>query len=325
MFAEVALGKGGILFPIFFNSNFTSKSSVLNPSISIGEDGTGTFVFRRTNYRYLRPVKNLPSLTSTGSIQYLRTGTEAISSTFFLAQFDFSSSHLNKVQTIKIDKTYNPVLPIQTKFDYSTLEDLRICSINEKFTFLGNIATAENMRRPFYFEIDKFEKNQDHFSLVNEQIIENSYMSKCEKNWLPIERRYGEFVRWPLAVKKSEKKFAEVISIFRSDSLSADFGEHPKVYGGSQFVLYEDGYIAVIHFKEDGYRKNTHRYLHQFFYYDKNLEFVKSSKPFTFLGFDTEFCSGIAVYSDTIYVSFSCNDSLNFVLSFNSSALIWDT
>jgi hypothetical protein len=324
MFSEWALKNGGTLFPIFFSSSLTSSKSFLNPSLSISDDGTGTFVFRTTNYRYLRPVRNLSSLTSTGSIQYLCPKSTTISNAFFFAHHDFSSSNQNFSTTIEIDRIHSPIVPPNKEFDFSAIEDLRICRFGTTFILLGNIATAEGMRRPFFCEIDPIQKNQNQVPLLNLQTIEISNMNKVEKNWLPIEGRYGEFIRWPISLQKSGTRFAQVVSILQPQLHTPNFREQPNLYGGSQFARYKEGYISVIHFRKNGIRKNNHQYFHQFFFYDINLRFVKSSKPFCFLGFDTEFCSGIATYKDKIYVSFSCNDGLNFVLSFNLAARIWD-
>lgn len=325
MFSEWALKNGGTLFPIVFNANLIANKSLLNPSLSISEDGTGTFVFRSTNYRYLRPVRNLSSLTSTGSIQYLSSQTGAISNSFFLAHHDFHSNNLNTSMTIEIDRIQTPILPMLSEFDYSTLEDLRISRFEAKVILLGNIATTEGKRRPFYCEIDSIDRDQDQFRLLKQQSLEISNMNMIEKNWLPIEGRYGEFIRWPMSLKMSGDRLAQVISIFQPELQTEIFIEQPNIYGGSQFARYEEGYIGVIHFRKNGIRKNNHQYLHQFFFYDKDFNFIKNSKPFSFLGFDTEFCSGISIYKDKIYVSFSCNDSLNFVLSFNRTESLWDS
>lgn len=324
LFSEWALKNGGTLFPIVFNANLIANKSLLNPSLSISEDGTGTFVFRSTNYRYLRPVRNLNSLTSTGSIQYLSSQTGATSNSFFLAHHDFPSNNLKTSKPIKIDRIQTPILPLSSGFDYSTVEDLRISRFEGRLILVGNIATTKGKRRPFYCEVDSINRDRNHFRLLNLQCLEISNMNMIEKNWVPIEGHYGKFVRWPMSLQMSGNRIAQVISIFQQELQTEIFIEQPNIYGGSQFVRYENGYMGVIHLRKNGIRKNNHQYLHKFFLYDKDFNFVKSSNSFSFLGFDTEFCSGLSIYKDKIYVSFSCNDSLNFVLSFNRSESLWE-
>lgn len=324
LFAKWALKNGGTLFPIFFDSSVVLGNSLFNPSINIDQNGVGTFVFREANYRYLRPVKNLRSLTSSGTIQYLKPKNGKICNSFFLAQYDFFSTKLNYNPVIRIDKTFRPSLPLNSDFNYSTLEDLRIGNFGENFNFIGNIVTENGKRRPFYFEIDKLNCNTNQFSLQNQRVIDHIAMNKLEKNWVPIEGKYGEFVRWPLTLPESGHLSAQVISMLKLKLGENQVLENSNVYGGSQIAKLDDGYISIIHSKYKGNRKNNHRYLHQFFYYDTDLNFIKASKPFTFLDFDTEFCSGLTIHLEKIYLTFSCNDSLNFVLSFDKSALIWE-
>jgi hypothetical protein len=324
LFSKWAIKNGGTLFPITFDPTLTRGNSVFNPSISIDAEGTGTLVFRRTNYRYLRPIRNMKSLTSSGSIQYLKPRTDKITNSFFVVKYDFSPSQLNSLPIIVIDKAYWPIFDSNPDFDYSTLEDLRISRFGKKFNFIGNIGMQEGNRRPFYFEIDDINRSQERFHLQNQRAINHPEMHKVEKNWIPIEGNGCELVRWPLVSQESGIDSAQVVSIVEISAKEKNDDEYPNIYGGSQFVEFDGGYISVVHSRHSGIRKNNHRYLHQFFFYDKNLKFIKSSKPFTFLGFDTEFCSGIAIHLEKIFLSFSCNDSLNFVLSFDKKAPIWN-
>jgi hypothetical protein len=319
-----AIENGGTLFPITFDPTITEGNSVLNPSISIDEKGNGTFVFRRTSYRYLRPTRNLKSLTSTGSIQYLKPTNHEISNSFFIAQYDFSRGDLNSHREITIDRSFWPILAPNSDYNYSTLEDLRISRFERTLNFIGNISTQDGSRRPFIFEIDDLNHTQESFHLRNQRVINRLDMNQIEKNWIPIEGRGLEFVRWPLFSNDSGIDSAQVVAIDEIGVKEKSNQEHSNIYGGSQFVRFDDGYISVIHSRHSGNRKNNHRYLHRFYFYDANLKFIKSSKAFTFLGFDTEFCSGIAIYLEKIYLSFSCNDGLNFVLSFDKNALTWN-
>jgi hypothetical protein len=297
--------------------------SIFNPSISVSQDGVGTFVFRSTNYRYLRPVGNFTSLTSTGAIQYLHVKKQPVSNSFFLAQYDFSLNSSKSVVDINIDRISLPILPKLAKYNFETLEDLRICAQEGKLVLLGNLSISGNRRRPIYFEIAHFSKENELITLRELRIIDYPSMMKIEKNWVPIEGDLNRVVRWPLSAKSAGKHKAIITILNEETSSIQEIQEHPNLFGGSPFIKYENGFLAVVHIRELGKRKNNHKYLHKFMYYNRNFELLKSSKPFTFLGFETEFCSGISIYKEKIYISFSCNDSLNFVLSFSKFSNLW--
>lgn len=324
MFSEWALKNEGTIYPISFSPGIVKNRSILNPSISVSKDGMGTLVFRATNYRYLRPIGNFISLTSTGAIQYLYEKKQPASNSFFLAQYDFSLNYSKSVVNIKLNKLFLPLLPELSKYNFESLEDLRICAQDRKFVLLGNILISANRRRPVYFEIESFSKENEVIPLRELRIVDHANMMKIEKNWVPIEGDLNRVVRWPLSSKSSGKNNAIITTLNQETSRTEKIEEHPNLFGGSPFIKYESGFLAIVHIRELGKRKNNHKYLHKFMYYNSNFELLNSSKPFTFLGFETEFCSGISIYKEKIYIAFSCNDSLNFVISFSKFSALWD-
>ena len=323
MFSEWALKNEGTLFPLTFSTGIVKNRSIFNPSITISRDGMGTIVFRSTNYRYLRPVGNFTSLTSTGAIQYLHVKKQTVSNSFFLVQHDFSSISSKSVVNININRISLPILPKFAKYNFESLEDLRICAQEDKLVLLGNLSISGNRRRPIYIEIGEFSRGCELIPLSNIRLVDYPSMMKIEKNWVPIEGDLSKVVRWPLSAKSAGMQRAIINILNEEISSIQQIQEHPNLFGGSPFIKYENGFLAVVHIRELGNRKNNHKYLHKFMYYNRNFELLKSSKPFNFLGFETEFCSGISIYREKIYISFSCNDSLNFVLSFSKYSNLW--
>jgi hypothetical protein len=323
VFSEWALKNEGTIFPISFSHGIVKNRSILNPSISVSQDGMGTLVFRTTNYRYLRPVGKFTSLTSTGAIQYLYGKNQPASNSFFFAQYDFSPNYSKSVVNIKLNKVSLPLLPELTNYNFESLEDLRICSQDGKLVLLGNLLISGNKRRPVYFEIGCLSKESELIPLNELHIIDYPNMMNIEKNWVPIEGDLTRVVRWPLSSESSGTNKAIITMLNEETSRIEEIEEHSNLFGGSPFIKYEKGFLAIVHTRELGQRKNNHKYLHKFMYYNSNFELLKSSKPFTFLGFETEFCSGISIYNEKIYISFSCNDSLNFVISFSKSSALW--
>lgn len=324
MFLDWALKNGGTLYPLTFSPDIVKNRSIFNPSISISQDGIGTLVFRTSNYRYLRPTPNFSSLTSTGSIQYLYGKKQIISNSFFFAQHNFSLVSSNSVVAINIDRISLPEFPEREKHDFRSLEDLRICAQDQKFTLLGNLL-LENRRRPIYFETELYSEWKKVIPVRNLCVIDFPGMMNIEKNWVPIEGDPNQVIRWPISSKSETHLRASISVIRRENNEIQDTREQCTLFGGSPFIRYEDGFLTVVHYRESGKRKNTHRYLHKFIYYDRNFEVLQSSLAFTFLDFDTEFCSGISIYKDRIYMSFSCNDSLNFVVSFSKLSNLWSS
>lgn len=324
MFLKWALKNKGTFFPIFFSSKLTTQVSVFNPSLSISKDGIGTFVFRTTKYRYLRPTINLKNLTSTGSIQYLYPKGEKLSNSFFFTTHDFTLNTAHCSTAIQVNSVARPNFISGEEFDYSAIEDFRICRNGERFILLGNIGIKDGFRRPLLYEIDPKDCFREKVNMQNPMIIDEVNMNKIEKNWLPIEDRPGEYVRWPISHDISGQRFAQIKSILNTQMHNTKLIEQSNIFGGSQLVKFDSGYLCITHSRKTRGRKNNHQYFHQFLYYDLNFRLMKTSNPFTFLGFDTEFCSGLTIFDNKIFLSFSCNDSLNFVLSFNLTEKIWD-
>jgi hypothetical protein len=307
----------GTIYSICFPAEFVNGKTIFNPSISISQDGIGTLVFRTTNYRYLRPTGSFTSLTSTGAIQYLLPRKQVARSSFFLAQHNFSSNHSKPYTNISFERFFLPDLPKSSEYNFESIEDLRICAQDLKFTLLGNILVSDNRRRPFYFETEFLPQDAALIQLKNMKLIEFPYMAKIEKNWVQIEGEPNLVVRWPLGTKSSENNIAITSLLKDQFDNYEEFQEEPNLFGGSPFIKYLDGYLTVVHERKFGNRKNNHEYFHKFLYYNNDFQLVKSSIPFSFFGFETEFCSGLTIYLDKVFISISCNDSLNFVISFN--------
>lgn len=327
MFSSWAVKNGGTLYPICFSPKLFAGLSILNPSLTINSEGLATFVFRISDYLYYRPLKNFESLTSTGAIQYLHLNEKKLNHIpFFVAKMDLPINTRKSMQIIYIDTIITPIMNSNSDLDFSTLEDLRICENNQNLVFIGNIATKNNKRRPLYFQIDKenLYENVNHEICINSvNLIEQPNFAKIEKNWVPIEGEKDRFIRWPQTNEGIQNKLALVFDTSKELPIKTETVEDSTIFGGSPFVKFKSGYLTIVHSRKEKNRKNNHQYFHHFNFYNQNFELVKSSNKFTFLNYETEFCSGISISNNNIYLSFSCNDSLNFLLSFKESLNIW--
>jgi len=318
LFLSWALQNEGTLYPIFFDQKITRDKSILNPSLSISNEGIATIVFRGTDYKYIRPASNLDYFTESGSIEYIKPRKHFPYIPFFFAIHDFSKKiDGTSVSPIEIKKIYSPVFDDNFTIHYSSIEDLRICRVNKKLTLIGNIQWRGKMRRSVYFDIQEIHPNISQVIIENLEIMNSEGLSSIEKNWVPIEDVSDTFVRWPNPTELFLKS-----SVDEKTSVTNFPQFKRELFGGSPLVIFQNGYLSIAHSRVSAQKFNNHRYMHTLIFYNKKFEIEYMSKPFTFMGYETEFCSGISVYSDKVFLSYSCNDSLNFIISINSSTIL---
>jgi len=81
------------------------------------------------------------------------------------------------------------------------------------------------------------------------------------------------------------------------------------IRGGSQLVPYGDGYLAVVHTvhaPQVPRAKNV--YMHQLALFDRDARPVRRSEPFYFEHHGLEFCAGLALWRDTVVLSYGVSD-----------------
>jgi len=320
-FVEWSLQKGGRLYPITFCSQLVQGRSFINPSIFVFASNNALLVFRSTDYRYLRPNQNFESLTSTAAIQYLFFKKHGNAEPFFFATVNLQTVEKSQVIPIKITKKIHADLQVDRNFKATTIEDLRLSMADERIVMLGNIEIGSGQRRPIFLTSESAKVNQEKISLQCEFVIDYAGLQQVEKNWVPIESERDKFVRFPFPAQLSSSS-----ALLNRESVNYELYQSSGekmigMLGSTQLARFHSGYLALVHSKTLGSRKNNHRYWHRVFYYDKTFKAKKVSKPFSFLGYETEFCTGLSIYENNVYLSFCCNDGINFVLVIDSLIL----
>lgn len=156
---------------------------------------------------------------------------------------------------------------------------------------------------------------------VCNKVLRPPIETKCEKNWIPYENKF--IYKWsPLTIgqlidesgigiidKLEIKKTIETPSIFN------------YFRGSSNIILYQSELWCVTH-----YVKNTspRKYFHTIVVLDSSsFELKRYSLPFYFDKKGIEYCLGMIINNDSIYMSVSRNDSDPFICKIDPKKLNW--
>lgn len=90
--------------------------------------------------------------------------------------------------------------------------------------------------------------------------------------------------------------------------------------GSTPIIKYGDFNLGIVHERKEN--NNEHCYIHYFVLFDKNMNLLKISKPFSFFGIDIEFCTFLSYKNNNIKIITSINDQLSFEFTFNEQLLL---
>jgi hypothetical protein len=139
--------------------------------------------------------------------------------------------------------------------------------------------------------------------------------SYCEKNWVPVIDRPYHFVKWsmPTELVYADPKTGTCEQVFVKETLPAPVDQR----GSSQLIPYGNMYISITHevnlFKNYLGQKDA-IYRHRLLVWDRELNLVGLTKPFSFLDARVEFCVGAAWRNDNLLISFGFQDNAAFIL-----------
>lgn len=145
-----------------------------------------------------------------------------------------------------------------------------------------------------------------------------------EKNWQPITDRPFTFMYNP---NTSETVTLSMYDLKESDNHNTPSfineiktpGYDGGLSGSSQLIHLKDGrYISICHTSHRYTAPNSFfrwYYNHYFVVYDNNLNQIKVSTPFHFVDECLEFCCGMCIHDDNVYISFSIFDGSTNLLS----------
>jgi len=222
---------------------------------------------------------------------------------------DLSISHPVKTKNamIKLDNNFgtNSNLIFMTEnIDPKLAKPTNILGLEDIRLFINNnqikcIATSREFSTNSTNSIVIADYNLDTNCIENGVIINSPNPNECEKNWIPINDEI--IYKWyPLQIGKIENNILTINKTI----------ETPKIFkhvrGSSNVVEYNNEYWVVVH----GVKYTTPRkYYHLIVVLDKEYKINKYTVPFYFDTYKIEYCLGLLIENNIIYMTASRNDS----------------
>jgi predicted GH43/DUF377 family glycosyl hydrolase len=304
-----ALEKRGQIAPIILPPEVTKGTGLFNPSVLI-DDGKILVNLRHCQYTIYHSEKNKFE-HEYGPLVYLNPENDiTLTTTNYICELD---NNLNTIDYKKIDTSHLDVKPI---WEFVGLEDVRLVRWNGVLYGSGvrRDTTPNGVGR---MELSTLEYADNQVKETSRFRIpapgtDNSY---CEKNWMPILDKPYHYVKWcnPTEVVKvdPESKTCETVFLGKTHNIPYD------LRGGSQVIKIGDRYITLVHavnlFQSEAGRKNA-VYRHAFVIWDKDFNFIKTTKLFNFMGAHIEFCAGMAQQGDDLLITFGFQDNAAYIL-----------
>lgn len=201
------------------------------------------------------------------------------------------------------------------------LEDLRLfCWKGELYVSGTGMYNPDERDKPRNLRasmlLGKISKNRIEF------IAEFKTKQSVEKNWMPWvigKDLHFIYLPEPLTILKyslpNGAANTKLTTLKPLNSLNL-----PKSSGSSCVVPHEDYFLAVLHCK-DGLARNA-KYSHFMIKISKEFQILAVSKMFTFEGESIEFCAGLAIQGDFLYLSYGVFDSRAMIARFRSGELL---
>ena len=305
-FVTKSLQAGGKLIPLILDSKDTNGTALFNPSIYI--DGERALVnIRHCQYTFYHSEKKIfPH--EFGPLLYLNPEDDiTLTTTNYIGELgpNYEMVKYTKIDTTKFDK--KPV------WQFIGLEDGRLVRWDGDLCLFGvRRDTKPNgegrMERTLlnesFHEIDRWR--------IPAPGANDTY---CEKNWMPILDWPNHFVKWcnPLEIVRIDpvKRTCETV-------LTKPMNVAHSYRGGSQVLRIGDYYVTLTHTVRLWFTESQRKdaiYMHSFLVWDKDWNFIKATREFSFMGALVEFACGMAVHNDRVLISFGYQDNCAFILN----------
>ena len=184
------------------------------------------------------------------------------------------------------------------------LEDIRLFERDNK---LKCIATSREFSTNSTNSMIICDYNLDTNTIENGSIIESPNPEECEKNWIPIIDNI--IYKWfPLQIGKIENNKLMITKTIQTPII------FKHLRGSSNVVEYNNQYWVVVH----GVKYTTPRkYYHMIVVLDKEYNINKYTVPFYYDTYSIEYCLGLLIDNNIIYMSASRNDSNPIIVKTN--------
>jgi len=312
-FVKDALLNGGSIHPLLIPcSELNNFPSLTNPTIYIDDNKIYANI-RNINYTLYHAEKKIYE-HQWGPLVYIHPENDwklRTSNIFCELNDDYSIKWHTRIDTSRFD-TYEPM------WDFVGLEDGRIVKWNNKLYIIG-VRRDTTTNGEGRMELSELEiKDQKVIEISRTRIPSpGNNLAYCEKNWVPILDKPFHFIKW--------HNGTEVVYYNLEDKTTTPVIQHDwrdldcaDLRGGSQIIRYKNYYISLTHttylFKSPAGRKDG-IYRHRFVVFDNDLQIVKVTPEFSFLGGDVEFSIGMAQHNNKILITFGFQDNAAYLLS----------
>lgn len=314
-FVNYILNSGGEVKNTGFN-NFTSEfPSYCNPSI-YWDETTGKFIMNQRVVSYYLHATSKDSYDSWGFIHY------AIPSDRYdwletVNYIGVSDNPMDKFTFKQINmKDRKP------QWEFHGLEDIRVVRWDGKLYGIG-VRRDDNPVGVGRMEMCELDNNYNEVKSVKLKAVDET--TYCVKNWMPVVDMPYHFidVANPLTLVKANPENGNIEVVVKKPHKDVLNGfDMPR--GSSHCIPFMDGHLCIVHTCQMYYTGNNRkyaRYLHAFIYFNKDWDIEIVSPTFSFNDFYIEFCCGMTMKDDSIYISFALQDNISYILKTDEATI----
>ena len=300
----------GRLSPLIIPAEITNGTGLMNPSIFIDDDGDILCIVRHINYSLYHSENTMRFPSIWGPLAYLHPEQDQhLRTTNYLCRLndDLTIAQYRQIEMLNL---HEPI------WEFVGLEDARLSKWNGKYYISGvrRDTTPNGQGRMELCQIEIDKTNWSAKEVSRQRIEVTDTTSYCEKNWMAIQDRPFEYIKWtaPTEVVSATSNPAQVVSLKEGKQPPAD------QRGGSQVIRWGEYYIAVTHevvlFKNYMGQKNG-TYRHRLCVWNQDFELIGfSPENWSFLDGQIEFCAGIAEHNGDLLIGFGFQDNAAFML-----------
>lgn len=147
----------------------------------------------------------------------------------------------------------------------------------------------------------------DNLDYTNDSIMPSKMV--VEKNWQPIENMPGICIY-------SHNPFT-LVNVFNGSFSNIKFKSNIAINGSSQIVKFRENRLGICHI-----RNKAFEYLHYFVLYDKDMNILKVSSPFSFFGANVEFNNHLEYRDGKFIILISVHDQIIYEFTLTEENII---
>ena len=207
----------------------------------------------------------------------------------------------------------------QQMWEFRGLEDARLVDWNGNLYGIG-VRRDDNptgVGRMNAMLIDRETKNEQYSIKIKAPGDDKAY---CIKNQSIITDMPYHLIDTfnPLHIIKFDTAYGNVETVVKKEKVKGLSDEgYDMMRGSSQTIPWKDGHLTIVHTCTMWYTANKRkyaRYLHAFIEYDKDWNIRRMSPLFSFNDDMVEFCTGMTMKDDDLYISFALQDNVSYIV-----------